>query len=60
MKFTLSFKTPDVLDQLDEDITDLETLRLANQTVKKFVEYGEYITVQFDTETQSAVVRELA
>lgn len=58
MKFSLTFKTPDVLDQLCEDITDPEAQLLAIQTAKKFIQYGEYLTVEFDTETQSAIVEE--
>lgn len=53
MVFSLTFKTPDVIDQLAMNEEDLE---LAKETVEKFVEYGEYITIQFDTEEQSATV----
>lgn len=56
MKFILMFKTPDVLDQLDavpEDV-GVEIAR----TVARYVKYGEYIRVEFDTETQTATVLE--
>lgn len=53
MKVRLSFKTPDVKDQLSEDE------REASETVlKKFLKYSEYIQVEFDTETNTAKVLE--
>ena len=59
MKFQLTFNTPDVVSQLlgeampytpdgDEHIE-------ARQLVDKFLTYGEFITVEFDTETETAV-----
>ena len=45
-KFTMYFKTPDVLEQLNDE--DQE------EFAKKFVEYGENITVEFDPSTNSA------
>lgn len=56
MKFSLTFKTPDVTDQLN-DIEDAEDRAKAESMVEKFLEYGEYITVEFDTESQSATVK---
>jgi len=50
MKVYLSFKTPDVIDQLDEEEKDA-----AGELIKKFVEYDENITVEFDTETGTCV-----
>ena len=55
MKFQLTFKTPDVLDQLHEVIDDDEQIE-ADQLAKKFLRYGEYITIEFDSEIQSATV----
>ncbi len=59
MKFTITFKTPDVLDELDrlEDISE-EERSFADELVKRYVEYGEYIRVEFDTETKTAKVLE--
>ena len=51
MKVRLSFKTPDVLDQLDEDEREA-----AEAVISKYVEYEEYIQVEFDTEKQTATV----
>lgn len=46
MIFTLTFKTPYVLDRLEfVEETDF---------AQEFVKYGEYITVEFDTEKQTA------
>jgi len=53
MKFTLSFKTPDVMDQLTVDQHEE-----AEEVIKKFVQYSEYITVEFDTELKTATVME--
>lgn len=57
MKFTLSFKTPDVLDQAFEN-TSSEEQEAIKKIAKKFIEFGEYICVEFDTETQTATVQE--
>jgi hypothetical protein len=56
MKFTLFFKTPDVLDQIrgDESLTE-EQREEAEAFANNFVQYGEGITVRFDTETGAAV-----
>jgi len=56
MKFTLSFKTPDVLDQLDYDIQDEDQRYEADATANKFLQYGECINVEFDTKEQTAIV----
>lgn len=55
MKFTVTFKTPDAVDYAIEDLSE-EEQEEAKETARKFVEYGEYITVKFDTETQTATV----
>jgi len=56
MKFCLCFKTPDVLDEIESlclsDDEQEECLTLA----KKFVENGEYIRIEFDTDRQTAKV----
>ena len=84
MKFRLMFKTPDVLDQLDDtEINHLEqcpkedddiisdsdgsycswcgegsTKSEAKKFIEKFIEYGECITVEFDTDNGTAMVVE--
>jgi len=52
LKFTMTFKTPDVVDRVLSDIkiTAREELyEKAEQLVQQYVENGEYITVEFDT-----------
>lgn len=56
MKFTLSFKTPDVLDQLNDMIDDPEEKAQADLVANKFLKYGEYVNIEFDTENQTAKV----
>lgn len=58
MKFCLTFKTPDVLEQLDYETFTLEESYKIQEFAKKFIKYGEYITVEFDTEKQTAKVIE--
>jgi len=55
MRFKATFKTPDVLDYALEyfEGEDRET---AKELAEKYIEYGEYITIVFDTETQTATV----
>ncbi|MDD4389715.1 MAG: hypothetical protein PHW03_02810 [Eubacteriales bacterium] len=57
MKFIITFKTPDVLEDLDrlEDISE-EERSFADELVKQYVEYGEYIRIEFDTEAKTAKV----
>ena len=50
-KIRLSFKTPDASDQLDEDVSDAD-----RDVIKKFVEYGEYIQLEIDTDAKTCVV----
>jgi hypothetical protein len=53
-KIQLTFKTPDLLDQLTP--TDKE---LVTNVLHTFIKYNEYITIEFDTETQTAKVIEV-
>jgi len=52
MKFILTFKTPDVEDQI-ENIKDIPSVQAI---LNKFLEYDEYIEIEFDEETQTARV----
>lgn len=60
MIFTLSFKTPDVVDGSPADQTNEayseEQREEAAAVVEKFVRYKEYITIEFNTETKTATV----
>ena len=50
MKIQLTFKTNDVEDQLDPD-----ELEEAKPLLDKFIKFGEYLQVEFDTETETCV-----
>ena len=57
MKFTLSFKTPGVLDCAMEDMTDAERkIAAASGVIDKFIEYDEYVYIELDTVTKTAKV----
>ena len=55
MKFTLSFKTPDVFDELEMSAEDFE---YAKDFAEKYVRWGECITIEFDTVAKTAVAKE--
>lgn len=50
MKLTLSFKCPDVVDMALDDVPE-EEHDAAKKACAKWVEYGEYLHVEIDTET---------
>jgi len=64
MKATVMFKTPDVTEYAIEDAIryvdsedEKEEIKAKLEAVfKKFIEYGECISIEFDTDTQTAVV----
>ena len=56
MKFTLTFKTPDVADQIG-DLHDNDAA-IVNRLFRRFVQYGEYVRIEFDTKDGTAVVLE--
>lgn len=56
MKFELIFKTPDVLDLIHSK----EPLPEVTEIIKKYVRFGELITIEFDTELGSAKVKEVS
>lgn len=58
MKFVLSFKTPDVLDQVLEELETQEVREVVERIASKFIGFGEYIDIEFDTETGTATVLE--
>ena len=55
MKFILSFKTPDVTDQLKDEHPEMskDDERKAKALIEKYVEYDENIHVEFDTESRT-------
>lgn len=58
MKFHITFKDPDgVYDSLSDagiDINEMDTE--VEWVVDKFLDYKEYVTIELDTETQTARV----
>lgn len=66
MKITLSFKTPSVVADAVDSMRDFDcdddyedAAAEAKEACKKWVEYGECIFVDVDTEDRTAVVRVL-
>lgn len=58
MKVTLTFKNPDVLDQLDDQIEDSDELDTIKGELIARMKYGEYIYLEYDTETKELKVKE--
>lgn len=60
MKFTLSMKSPDALhyfrESLQEDQYSEEEIREAIDFASEYLTYGEYVRVEFDTETREVRV----
>lgn len=49
-------KSPDSLHDALQDIEDEDEREKAGEFARQFMEYGEYITIQFDTEEGTAKV----
>lgn len=64
MKFRITFKTPYATDAIDHildadhnDGEEREELKaVMKETANKFIEYDEYVVLEFDTETKTATV----
>ena len=63
MKFQLTFKSPDAISEAVYDLRKKypamhkdDINELVYNTASEYVRYGEYITVEFDTETNEAVL----
>lgn len=58
MKFTMTFKTPDVFDTIGQN--NPETLEEERDTfaafAEQFISYGEQVSIEFDTEAGTATV----
>lgn len=59
MTYTLIFKTPDVLDQLNDQIEDPEELRRAKIFISKYLKYNEILKVSFHMSQQTVEVEEV-
>lgn len=66
MKFIITFKTPDALDKsIVDSIPEAQDLDQESQeelwykvqtTAEKFIEYKEYVSIEFDTDKGTATV----
>lgn len=56
MKFRVTFKTPDAVQYALEELPADADFESAQKVLDKFVEYNEYVRIEFDTETQTATV----
>jgi hypothetical protein len=56
MKARFTFKTPDAVDDVLSDIHDEDEQDTMKNLANKFFKYGEYVTVELDTETGTAKV----
>lgn len=57
MKITISFKSPDAVDcALDDMQIDKEERDEIKIKLKKFIQYNEYVHIEFDTEAETARV----
>ena len=70
MKFSITFKTPDAVDDAlkehfevdayDESPKAMELLghrENAEMLMSQFVQHGEYVTIEFDTDAKTATVQ---
>lgn len=55
MKFKVTFKTPDAVHFALADLEGPE-LEEASDLADEYIESGEYVTIEFDTEKQTATV----
>lgn len=60
MKFRVTFKTPDVVDNTIENlgVEPDEQEAIYKQVVSKWFKYGEYVTIEVDTNADTATVVE--
>lgn len=56
MKFTITFKTPDAVDEAIRGIESVHDVAAAHQVCDKFFEYDEYVTIEIDTKKGTATV----
>lgn len=55
MKFLITFKTPDAIEYAADNY-DEEQREEIREAAKKFVTYGEYVTILFDSKKKTATV----
>lgn len=56
MKIHVLFKTPDAVEYALEGVSDDDREKVEN-FLSEFIEYGESVTLEFDTEKKTAQVK---
>jgi hypothetical protein len=56
MKFRVTFKTPDAVQYALEELPADADWEAAQKALDKFVEYNEYVRIEFDTDNRTATV----
>lgn len=56
MTFTITFKTPDAVQVALEELPADADWESAQKVIDKFVEYNEYVRIEFDTDKGTATV----
>lgn len=56
MKYRLTFKTPDIQDQVLLDSLEEDEHEKLRALLDKYVSFGEYVNIELDTEAQTAKV----
>jgi len=56
MVLSVLFKTPDVMDHVLETIEDEDQRMEAEEFMKQYIYYSEYVQLEFDTKKKTAKV----
>lgn len=59
MKYRLTFKTPGVLDHAHKEAINNEDELAFKALTSRYIKYGEYVTLEFDTEFDTVRVVEI-
>lgn len=59
MLVKVTFKTPDVIDGVFDDIVDEEEMMDAKKFIREYIKYDEYVTLLFNTKTRTVTVERL-
>jgi hypothetical protein len=61
MKFRITFKSPDSVSRSLQDTVDEtgELMEVLEKAIEKWIEYREYVTIEIDTEANTARVLEV-
>lgn len=53
MKYLLTFKTPDVADDISTEELEQEEINRIEKTLRKYLKYGEMIQVELDSQQET-------